>query len=487
MSSRANNHIDTTFHPNPLQQQFIMSRAPADLFSSRVGEGKSTALAWSVLFHTRHNPGAEWAIVRDTYENLKRSTQKTFFDWFPPGVYGDYHKGDKKFTWYKEVADGAVYFTGMEAPDDASKLLSWELAGVAMDEPAPAVGSMGIDEFVFDIAKTRLRQPGMNWYAMKLATNNPDESHWTYKKFVTPGIDGFQYFQPTTPENAQNLPDGYYEEMRRTLAHRPDLIRRFVDGEFGFQIQGKAVTPQWNDKIHLTHGLVALPRKEIILLWDFGHNPTCIITQISPEGYWLILESYVGTDIGAEELIKDVVKPVLHARYRKNPIRHIGDPQGNQREQTSIKRFAVKSIKRELGGRWTSGPVRWHKRIDPLQAVLTRTMNGRGVVQVDRNRAPEVWHALRGGWHYHVARTGVVSAEAKKDEHSHPGDAMGYGAAVLFPTGQHMRRPQLGGSPQHATYFESEGNPGPEPFRIGADPQKQQVRPAHGSPLPPVT
>src|SRR5690606_36216577 len=48
----------TVFNPNPVQRNFIESRAKADLFSSRMGEGKSTAIAWACLYHTRHNPGA---------------------------------------------------------------------------------------------------------------------------------------------------------------------------------------------------------------------------------------------------------------------------------------------------------------------------------------------------------------------------------------------------------------------------------------------
>ena len=63
----ANTH-KVTFNPNPFQKRFIESRAKADLFSSRMGEGKSTGLAWAALYHTRHNPGARWALIRDTWE-----------------------------------------------------------------------------------------------------------------------------------------------------------------------------------------------------------------------------------------------------------------------------------------------------------------------------------------------------------------------------------------------------------------------------------
>lgn len=470
---------NTVFNPNPIQKGFIESRAEADLFSSRVGEGKSTALAWSCLYHTKHNPGADWVFIRDTFENIQRSTQKTFFEWFPPGIYGEYHATKKEFRWASGIADGSVTFVGMDDPTDASKLLSWVLAGIAIDEPAPAAGSAGVDENIFDLGMQRLRQPGMNWYAMKLATNNPDEEHWTYKKFAEKGAENhFALWQPSKPENMQNLPDGYYERLRRNLAHRPDLIRRFIDGEFGFQQEGQAVTPQWNDRIHLATGLYPIRGALLDLCWDFGHNPSCIVTQRTPLGYWNILDSMVGSDIGVEELIEDRVKPLLIERYKGSPLRHIGDPAGNQREQTSISRSAVKAIKRSLGGTWRSGPVRWEERKNPLQAVLSRTIGGTGLVQVDRNRAKEIWHALRGGWHYHKSRNGVLAAEPQKDIHSHPADALSYGAAILFPMGRFMAQGKV--NPEQPGHYFGGGG---QPWRIG--PGGIAAPPAHGTILRP--
>jgi hypothetical protein len=460
------------FIPNPVQRQFIESRANADLFSSRMGEGKSAALAWSVFFHTRHNPGAQWYLIRDTWENIRKTTMEEFFKWFPPGVMGQWHETHKEFTWAEGVASGKVGFLGMDSPDDATKLMSRSMAGFGMDEPAPAIGSVGIDEMIFDIAMTRLRQDGMKWYSAKLAENNPDETHWTYKKFVQPGVEGYAIWQPSKPENSTNLPSSYYADMRKNLAHRPDLIRRFVEGEFGFQQDGKAVTPQWSDRIHLSQGLIPVRGADLVLLWDFGHNPTCIITQVSPLGHWNILEAAVGDGIGVAELIQDWVKPTLKDRYQRLTIRHIGDNQGRQREQTSILQSPVRLIRRELGGDWRSGPIKTEARVEPLRAVLTRLTNGRGVIQVDRERAQAVWQALRGGWRYHVTRTGITSGEPVKDIHSHPGDAMGYGAAVLWPLGRLTGVGRIPRAPPQASYWQ-----GREQFRIGpgAGPEASKI------------
>jgi len=471
----------TEFSPNLTQRAFIESRARADLMSSRMGEGKTAGLCWAAFYHTKHNPGATWALIRDTWENMQATTMKEFFKWFPPGVYGTFHATKKTFTWAEGVAKGEVCFLGLDDPADATKLQSRELAGFGMDEPAPAVTSGGIDELVFDIALTRLRAPGMKWYAAKLAENNPDETHWTYRRFVDPGSEGFRVWQPDAPENERNLPPDYYANMRRSLSHRPDLVRRFVEGAFGFQQSGRAVTPQWSDKRHLAVGLAPMPRQELVLLWDFGHNPTCIVTQRTPLGHWLILDAVVGEDMGVEELIAQAVKPLLVDRYAplKCSWRHTGDPQGKQREQTSIRRSAVALIRAELGGAWRPGPVSIPERLEPLRAVLTRSIGDKGLVQVDRARAAAVWHALRGGWHFPVARTGLVGGQPVKNIHSHPGDAMGYGAAMLFPVGR-LQRPAEGTGPQQgAGYFG--GGPAAE-APLGFEKPGKQV-PQHGAPM----
>lgn len=444
--------IERKFIPNPVQKAFIESRAEADLFSSRWGEGKSAGLVWAAYYHTVHNPGAPWAIIRNTWEDLRGTTLQEFFKWFPPGIAGNWKETSKTFTWAEGMGRGTVEFMGLDDPGDMNKLQSKALAGFGIDEASPAMGlTGGVPEEVFDLGMGRLRWIGENgppnWYAAKVVENNPDEMHWTYRRFVHPGTPaalpeelspmqtpGFALWHPIAPENVQNLPTGYYERLRRTLSHRDDLVSRFVEGRFGFQQIGRPVTPQWRDEIHLANGLVAIQRAPLILLWDFGLNPTCIVTQVTPMGYWNVLDAMVGDGIGVEELIEGWVKPLLIERYPKASWKHIGDPAGKEREQTSSMRSAVKAIRAMLGGSWRDGPVHLEPRLEPLRAVLRRTVTGgRGVVQVDRERAAAVWQALRGGWHYHIGRTGVVNPVPVKNGHSHPGDAMSYGAGVLFP------------------------------------------------------
>lgn len=465
------------FEAGNTQQAFITSRAEADLFACRMGEGKSAALVWSLYYYTLHNPGAIGAIIRDTWENLRDTTQKEFFYWFPPGVAGEWKASTKTWTWRLGDLRGEVMFLGMDDEKDAHKLQSRPLSIFAMDEPAPAAGAGGIDEFIFSTGMTRLRVPGMKWYSAKLAENNPDEGHWTYKLFVDPGYAGtpedvelppeqkrgYKVFQTVGPENLENLPAGYYERLEKQYERtgRLDLRDRFARGQFGFQQPGLAVTPQFNETIHVRNDIEPLDT-EIKMLWDFGLNATCVFTQVTPMGHWNILEAYVGDgDVGVYELISGVVAPRMKERFRGLAMAHYGDPQGKQREQSSSEQSAVRVIRNELGGPWRPGPTKWEERRDPLCKVLTVLRNGTGLVQIDRKRARTVWHALRGGWHYKKHKNDVVSVMPVKDIHSHPGDAMGYGAAVIFPRGE-LHKKILGGvSPNVPGYQFGRRNVGP--------------------------
>lgn len=455
------------FTANPTQRKFIESRAEADLFDCRKGEGKSAALCWSIFYHTRFNPGANWLVVRDTWENLRRTTLQEFFFWFPPGVFGEWKAGDKEYIWNtaKTGLKGRVIFMGVESEEDASKIASMPLAGVAIDEPSAAAGEgTGVSEFVFDTAVAQLRQPGMKWYAAKLAQNNPDESHWTFRRFWDPGTPasggelllpdqeaGYKAWQTKEPENIANLPPGYYERMERQWAHRPDLLRRFVQGKHGYQQVGRPVTPEWSDELHLSKYVKPVQGVPLHLLWDGGLNPTCIITQVTPMGDWFILEAHVGEEAGAFELIRDVVKPILVTKYRGFELIHIGDPALDNREQSSVMVQASRVIRKELGGPFIPG-AKDMQRIEPLRAILQKTRHGRGRVQVDKRNAKAVWWALRGGWHYHITRTGQLGG-VSKDIHSHPGDAMSYGASKLFPLGQVQGKKGGGGQRRVPGYY----------------------------------
>ncbi len=459
--------VRVEFVANPVQKQFIEHRPfpglvrPADwpatmnprvvdLFSCRAGEGKSAALAWSVYFYTRHNPGAAALIFRDTWENCRDTTQKEFFHWFPEDVYGKYIKSEKLWEWLPSSGlTGTVNFLGMDDPKDAAKLQSKFFGIACCDEPSPAAGTGGIDKSIIQILLGRLRQKGMQWYAVKLAQNNPDETHWTYQMFVDPGTPatadapGFTHFQTKTPENVRNLPPGYYQSMMRDLADRPDLQRRMAKGEFGFQQLGKPVCPSFDANVHSADELDVPASGEMWMSWDGGHTPVCVIGIIAPSGVLLITDAITIDDGGTYQLIEDKVFPLLETKYAKYRGRweHTGDPALITADQSDTNQSPVRKIRRLLGGGWHAGPKELEPGVNPLNRRLSLLgKGGKGMIIVDKKNAAGVFYALRGGWHYAVHPGGVVSpSPVKNHPHSDFGDAMRYLCGHLYPQGEERK------------------------------------------------
>lgn len=456
------NKFEIAFEPNPIQRSFIESTAKADLFAARMGEGKSAALCWACFHHTRQNPGARWAMIRDTWENLRDTTQLEFFEWFPQGVCGTYVASTKTWKWSLGEVRGTVQWIGMDDEKDASKLQSRALGAFGMDEPAPAAHSGGIAEYIFTTAMSRLRQRNLTWYAAKLAVNNPDEGHWTYRRFADPQRKnaGYRCWQTKEPENTEHLPTDYYEGLRDTYKDRPDLLDRFVEGKFGFQRIGRSVTPAWNDDVHLVDHLEPAPGELLHLLWDFGLNPTCIVTDMAG-GHWRILDALVGHDVGMIEHVEQAVRPLMTTRYEGFEWDHTHDP-ANPRDQSSSAWTPVRAIRETLGGACYPGVVDFQSGADAMNATLAQLRDGRGLVEVDKKRAQAVWWALRGGWHFPLNHSGVTSSHALKNDHSHPGDAMRYGASRFFPMGR-LRGKKSARAPKRGPRYFKNARPGQIP------------------------
>ncbi len=78
--------------------------------------------------HTR------WAVVRNTYRELADTTVKTWLDWFPEDVFGEFGRGSMSHQIEYEDISLEVLFRALDRPDDAKKVLSLELTGAWVNE-----------------------------------------------------------------------------------------------------------------------------------------------------------------------------------------------------------------------------------------------------------------------------------------------------------------------------------------------------------------
>ena len=476
--------VKVDFHPHPTQRRFIRCKQPAALFSGRMREGKTTAIVWSIFDYALQNPTVDQLMVRDTFDSLERTTLQEFLFWFKD--MGEMKLSKKRFDWKVGDIRSSMHLLGIDDPKDMTKLQSLQYGLAAMDEIGPSVdvNSGGIPEDAFDFIFTRFSPKAAKWYGIRCAENNPDESHWSYRRFVDPGSDGFIVFQPPEPENEENIRAGYYDDLDKNLAHRPDLLRRFGrSGKFGFTQVGKPVVKNWNEHLHLAERLRFVKGRDLVLCWDGGFNPTCIVTQIGAGGHWNILWAVVGEGCGVLELIEDEVIPIMDSLFRGHGrLVHYGDLSMVTADQSTKYHSPVKTIIQKLGGRWHSGPKEVFHRIEGIEYALRRVANGTGMMKVDKTYAKPVWHALRGGWHHKPTKGGHIG-EIEKDLHSHPGDAIGYGASMLFKNS--IKKSKQGYKEHRPTYdnsahYETDVN---RHFRRGPHPQHSAPSVLIGGPV----
>ncbi len=326
---------------SPTCKRFALSNAFVRDLMGPVGSGKSTAcvreIARRSLRQKRGPDGVRrtrWAIVRNSYRELEDTTRKTFEQWVP-GRLGRWRETDFAFDMRIEDVDAEVLFRALDRPDDIRKLLSLELTGAYVNE------AKEVPRGVVDMLKVRVgRYPAMKdggptWSGIWMDTNPPDTDHWLYRLFEEDRPEGFELFrQPGArapdAENLENLPAGYYD--RAMAGANEDWIRVYVDGEYGFVRDGKAIFPEYRDAMHCAP-VEPRTRDEIILGMDFGLTPAIVFLQRDPRDQQLqAFREFVSEDLGAVSIAREVAR-ILKAEYPNRPVRGWGDPAGSQRSQ----------------------------------------------------------------------------------------------------------------------------------------------------------
>ncbi|MDD5245374.1 MAG: DEAD/DEAH box helicase family protein [Syntrophorhabdaceae bacterium] len=267
-------------------------------------------------------------ILRNTYPMLIDSTQKTFFEWFPPSIYGTYNKNEKIYVMQYTTMDAKqepvtleieVLFRSCDSPEDVEKFRGYELTWYLIDEA---------DEVHIDI-KNMLKQrigrcPSMKvWYSrlkkrfhhlqgltnleiqhyleeeperyqMKFGVeiSNPPSTesnlYWVFNwQTPVPGpkperkpLKGHAGFWQPERENEENLIPGYYDRMAEAYAYAPDWVARYIKGQPGVRLKGKLVYNNFSRKVHEAVNKLVWNGEILYRGWDnTGLHPGAIIVQ----------------------------------------------------------------------------------------------------------------------------------------------------------------------------------------------------------------
>ncbi|HUY05021.1 MAG TPA: hypothetical protein VMV33_17215 [Rhodocyclaceae bacterium] len=434
------------------------------------GSGKSSACVWDIVQRgLRQAPGEDgvrrsrWAVIRNSYQQLEDTTQKTFFQWFSPHIHGEWRSSKHDFiirslkaSHNEPPAEIEIMFRALDRPDQMGKLLSTEYTGGWINE------GREVPWAIYDALSGRvgrypaMRDGGATWSGIIADTNPPDNDSEWYRFFeerkgheeaiealakVIPGgmdLDRFSavFKQPSglapNAENLTNLPPGYYQRL--AIGKSPDWVKVYVKGEYGFTTDGKPVFPEYSDALHCPADKALWPKVvkgvEVIRSWDFGLTPACIYSQITANGRWNILDEQVATRMGADSFSDEVLS---HSgrEFRGCTFLDVGDIAGKQGAQTDER--TCFDILHGKGIMIQAAPQTLALRLDGTRRPMRMLVDGRPQFTI-HPRCKVTRRGLQGGYHFRRLRISgeTYSTLPNKNQYSHPCDALGYAGAWLF-------------------------------------------------------
>ena len=245
--------VTVNFDAPPVVRRFIEDPTFVTGYFGPLGCAKTSAGAMKAWAYSQAYPGARGVVIRSTWPSLQDTTQRTFFEWLPPGTACTYER-TRKVAWIPTSgARAEVLFRGLDDPDDVQKVLSLDVAWAWIDEPqgGPALkpdGTIivepGISRALFDALLGRLgRQAGGYEPMLWLTGNPPPPSHWIGEVFgYDPGASGHDEPRNLDAEahlylgdqetNRAHLPEDYYERLERRYGTGTPMARRYLHGEW---------------------------------------------------------------------------------------------------------------------------------------------------------------------------------------------------------------------------------------------------------------
>lgn len=424
------------YTPNPTATAFHRDPSPIKAFCGPVGSGKSTVAIWEfALLCMDSTVPVRGVVIRESYRELKDSTQKTWTEWF--GAVSDYKEKDETARLRIPGKDGVVrthelLFRSCRKPEEASKFLSTEFGFCWLEEICPAfqtdgVMGGGLDQGIFNIAQMRVRQRGVPRHQIVLTFNPPTTYHWAYTEFFKRKESelkemGYALYRSVPRENSQNLPDKYYDRLLSRLS--PDLARRFVEGEVIAVYPGERVYKECRDNYHIVDDTTLRPRVPLVLGFDFGRTPCALVCQVCPDGQLLVHKEVQLWDASAETLAEHLI-PLLNSQFTGLPWRCWGDPAGVAKGQ-GLDASPFEVLERK-GFHVEPGAIDLFTRKEVIKQRFARTTpSGAPAVLISRSGCPLLSEGMLGAYRYPRSVDGRLSEAPVKNEASHLANALEY-------------------------------------------------------------
>lgn len=443
--------------PGQRLRAFLRSNAFVRGVRGPIGSGKSTGCVIEILRRAREQPPgfdgirrSRWAVIRNTFPELKTTTIKTWHQWVPRELGRWVDQGPPTHHIQADGIDLEVLFIALDSPRDVKKLLSLELTGAWINE------AREVPKTILDMLTGRVMrypsaiQGGRGWFGIIMDTNSPDDDHWWYRLAEVEHPEGYAFFaQPSgLSELAENLdwlnqtddsvrlPLGHPERLRlgrtyyemQLAGKSEEWIKVYVRGEYGFVQEGRPVYPEYRDSVHCkTFELV--PGVPVDVGLDFGLTPAAVFGQHLTLGRWRWRFEECSTHMGAKNFGELVLKPRFAELERLGFVIGdiTGDPSGTTDSQTD--ETTPFKILDAIGVRAKPASTNdYTVRREAVASALGRLIDGEPGLLVH----PDCRVTRRGmGGRYAYKRIQVIGDERyhdkpDKNEYSHPCEAGQY-------------------------------------------------------------
>lgn len=300
----------------PTVSDYYLDDKLVSLIIGPVGSGKtlgSIAKLERLMYEQEPNDDGirytKWAVIRNTYQELKDTTIKSFDGFFEGTL--KFNLGTLTAVYEYEDIHAEFLFRSLDKPGDMRKLLSLEITGAYLNEMRE-LSHDALQNIISRLGRYPYPKdgPGCTKSNVVADSNAFSDDHWIYDLFLTDNRpkDYSIYIQPpailddntinTNAENLENLPKDYYS--RQLAGATNNFIDIMLKVKFIPPKDGKPVYPEFNDSLHcIDHTLLAPPTKELPLICggDNGRWSGFLIGQVDPLGRVVVFDELVTDDV----------------------------------------------------------------------------------------------------------------------------------------------------------------------------------------------
>lgn len=268
---------------NNTQEMFTNDKSAIVGMFGGLGNGKTFAgcLKAALRILDPEQPPQLGLLARQTYPELRDSTQRTFFEilhlfGLKRGVHFEYKKQENRviFTNGHEVI--------LRSLDDPAKLLSINLGWFYIDQAEEVTEEV----YLTLLGRLRAVDSVQGWL-----TGNPLGHNWVWQRFIHNPIPGHKMYDAPTDENKDNLPEGYIESLEKN--YNEIWVNRYLFGSWD-AFEGQ-IYPDFDTNCHVVNDRSLPTEWTRIIAIDHGRtNPTAVLWGAidNDDVLWIYREHY---------------------------------------------------------------------------------------------------------------------------------------------------------------------------------------------------